>query len=89
MMKHSSKKHIFDENKEEIFKLKQQGVSQVEIGKTFGVSEATVSSWLSGKKREQRKINKTYVMSREYTPPKHWELVNSVLNRSTGIVHPA
>jgi transposase-like protein len=74
-MKHNSKRHIFKENKEEILKLKQQGASHVEIAKRFGVSDATVSYWLKGRKKQQKHRNKDQIIGKEYLPPKGWNLV--------------
>lgn len=74
-MKHNSKRHIFEENKEEILKLRDKGVPQVEIGRIFGVSDATVSYWLKGRRRQQKHRNKDQIIYKEYLPPKGWNLV--------------
>lgn len=84
-MNYNSKKHIFEENKEQILKMHNDGVMQKDIAKMYDVSVATVRAWIyTGGVRKQKSRLKAAVIYKEYIPPKHWDLVNSVLNRSQG-----
>lgn len=73
-MLNNSKIHIFEENKQGILDMFDSGKTKVEIASKYGVSVATVRSWLKGKRR-QRSFNKVYIYKRDYEAPKGWGLV--------------